>query len=91
MVAAHTSNGANLDPTVDAASSAGWRRWLNELSTREQARLAQFGAIVVAGFVAAIGLLYAFVWLADQVLDLETRAIDLGRQVVRGNVERVFG
>jgi undecaprenyl-diphosphatase len=40
-------------------------------------RLAQFGAIVVAGFVAAVLVLYAFAWLADQVLDQETQALDL--------------
>ena len=40
------------------------------------ARLAQFGGIVAAGFVAAVLVLYGFAWLANEVLDQETQAID---------------
>jgi undecaprenyl-diphosphatase len=44
----------------------------------EQGRAARFGGIVAAGFVLAVVVLYAFAWLADQVLEQETRALDLG-------------
>jgi undecaprenyl-diphosphatase len=40
------------------------------------ARLAEFGAIVVAGFVAAVLVLWAFAWLATEVLEQETTALD---------------
>lgn len=55
----------------------GWRRWLAELREHEQGRLAEFGAIVVAGFLGAVVLLYAFAWLANEVLEQETLALDL--------------
>lgn len=38
--------------------------------------LAQFGGIVCAGFLAAVLLLYAFAWLANEVLEQETLALD---------------
>ena len=38
--------------------------------------LAQFGGIVGAGFLAAALLLYAFAWLANEVLEQETLALD---------------
>jgi len=66
----------NVDPTVDAASPSGWRDWLAELGHYEQGRVAEYGAILVAGFAAAAVLLYAFAWLATEVLDQETSAID---------------
>jgi membrane-associated phospholipid phosphatase len=40
-------------------------------------RLAESSAIVVAGFVCVVVFLYAFAWLADQVLEQETQALDL--------------
>jgi membrane-associated phospholipid phosphatase len=67
----------DLDPTVDSAPARGWRGWTIEILQHEQARLAEFGGIVVAGFVAAVVLLYAFAWLAYQVLDQETQTLDL--------------
>ena len=39
-------------------------------------KLAQFGGIVAAGFVAAVLVLYGFAWLANEVLEQETQAID---------------
>jgi membrane-associated phospholipid phosphatase len=48
------------------------------VDNREQERVARFGGIVLAGFVAAVAVLYAFAWLADQVLDQETQALDFG-------------
>jgi membrane-associated phospholipid phosphatase len=75
-VATRSERHSDLDPTLDAASASTWRRWLAELAGDER-RLGQFGAIVLAGFVGAIVVLYAFLWLADQVLDQETQALDL--------------
>ncbi len=48
-----------------------------DFETYDQDRLARFGAIALVGFVAAVALLYAFAWLADQVLEQETQALDL--------------
>ena len=39
-------------------------------------RLAEFGGIIVAGFAAAVVLLYAFARLANEVLEQETTAMD---------------
>jgi undecaprenyl-diphosphatase len=41
-----------------------------------EVRAAEFGAIVVAGFVAAAVLLYLFAWVANQALAEETHAWD---------------
>src|SRR5947208_3702405 len=65
------------EPLVERASSDGWRRRIVELGRTEQGRVAEFGAIVVAGFLAAVVLLYAFACLANEVLDHETQALDL--------------
>jgi undecaprenyl-diphosphatase len=65
------------DPALQARSPHGWRRWLTELGEHEPARLAESGAILIAGFVAAIVLLYGFAWLAYQVLDRQTQTVDL--------------
>lgn len=65
-----------LDPTVAARSPTGWRRWLAALAHYQRARVAEFGVIVVLGFVAAMALLYAFAWLAGEVLEQETQSID---------------
>ena len=43
---------------------------------REAERVAEFGGIVVAGFVAAVLVLYAFGWLADEVLEQQTATLD---------------
>ena len=67
----------HADPAVDARSPTGWRDWLLELARHERARVAEFGAILVAGFVAAAVLLYAFAWLAGEVLEQDTHAADL--------------
>src|SRR5438874_3467373 len=65
------------EPLVERASSDGLRRRLVELGHTEEGRVAEFGAIVVAGFLAAVVLLYAFAWLANEVLDQETHALDV--------------
>ncbi|MBV8718315.1 MAG: phosphatase PAP2 family protein [Chloroflexi bacterium] len=70
--------GRRVDPTVDARSPSVWRSWLEQLGRNEQARLAEFGVILVGGFVAAALLLYAFAWLATEVLEQDTQAIDMG-------------
>jgi undecaprenyl-diphosphatase len=65
------------DPALQAHSPRGWRRWLTDLGHREPARLAESGAILVGGFVAALVFLYAFALLAYEVLDQQTRSVDL--------------
>ena len=42
----------------------------------DTARLARFGGIVGAGFAAAVLVLYAFAWLATEVIEQETVALD---------------
>jgi membrane-associated phospholipid phosphatase len=73
-----TSADDRADPTVAARSPTGWRRWLAHFGYDDQEQVAKFGAVVVAGFGAAVILLYAFAWLATEVLDQETAALDLG-------------
>jgi undecaprenyl-diphosphatase len=65
------------DPTVDARSPTGWRDWLLQLAQQERARLAEFGVILAAGFVASAVLLYLFAWLASEVLEQDTHTADL--------------
>jgi undecaprenyl-diphosphatase len=65
------------DPVVDERSPSGWRSWLLELAEHQRTRVAEFGAILVAGFVAAVLLLNAFAWLASEVLEQDTLAADL--------------
>lgn len=72
-MAAHSKRRTQLIPHPQT----GWRHWLADLERNEQGRLAEFGAIVVAGFIAAVVVLYAFAWLATEVLDQETQALDL--------------
>jgi undecaprenyl-diphosphatase len=75
--AQHQHFDSGSDPTVDARSPTGWRDWLVQLVQQERARVAEFGAILVLGFVAAAVLLYAFAWLASEVLEQDTHAADL--------------
>jgi undecaprenyl-diphosphatase len=65
-----------LDPTVEAASSEGWRRWASDLGHYDKDRLAGFGGVIVAAAVLGIVLLYLFVKIADDVLGQETAALD---------------
>jgi len=65
------------DPGLAARSPHGWRRWLRDLGQREPERLATSGAILLAGFIAAVLLLYGFAWLAYAVLEQQTQALDL--------------
>jgi undecaprenyl-diphosphatase len=39
-------------------------------------RVAAFGGVVIAGFVAAVVVLYGFAWLANEVLEQETVTLD---------------
>jgi membrane-associated phospholipid phosphatase len=47
-----------------------------QMGNRQTERLAEFGGIVVAGFAAAVVLLYGFALLANEVLERETTAMD---------------
>ena len=69
--------GDPLDPTVEARSPSGWRRWIEDLGHYEQARVAEFSAILLVGFIAAAVLLYAFAWIASEVLEQDTEHLDL--------------
>jgi membrane-associated phospholipid phosphatase len=64
------------DPLVEAHSQAAWRRWLNELGRDDPESVAGFGVVVGLGFVLGIAAMYAFLWLADEVLEHETTALD---------------
>ena len=68
---------ARTDPSLAKRSPAGWRRWLSELGHDDQERLAQSGAILLAGSLAAVATLYGFAWLAYAVLEQQTQALDL--------------
>ena len=65
------------DPSLVARSPTGWRRWLQEIGRHEPVRLAESGAILFAGFLAAVALLYVFAWLAYAVLEQQTQTLDL--------------
>jgi membrane-associated phospholipid phosphatase len=64
------------DPLVEAHSQAAWRRWLDELGREDPERVAGFGVVVAVGFVLGIGAMYAFLRLADEVLEQQTTALD---------------
>lgn len=68
---------AREDPSLAQRSPAGWRRWLEDLGHHRQERIAESGAILIAGSVAAVAALYAFAWLAYAVLEQQTQAVDL--------------
>jgi membrane-associated phospholipid phosphatase len=65
-----------LDPTVAAASPSGWRRWLLRVGHDEPHRAVAFGIVLGGGFLTGAAALYAFAWLANEVLDQETTRID---------------
>jgi undecaprenyl-diphosphatase len=71
-----TATNNSADPTVATRSPSGWRHWLDDLGHYEQQRLAEFGAVLLAGFVAAAVLLYAFAWIASEVLEQDTQSLD---------------
>src|SRR5262249_47965548 len=68
---------SHADPGLDRRSASAWRRWLDHLIHHSQVRLAESGAIVLAGFVAAAVLLNAFAWIASEVLERDTLSLDL--------------
>jgi membrane-associated phospholipid phosphatase len=65
-----------FDPSVDAATERRWQAWLGRVVGRERERLAGFGAVVVLGFLAGAGAVYAFAWLATEVLEQDTTRVD---------------
>jgi membrane-associated phospholipid phosphatase len=67
---------AEFEVAVESAPAKDWARWLAELARHPQEQLPQFGGPVVAGFVAAIVILYAFTKLAYEVLEQETATLD---------------
>jgi membrane-associated phospholipid phosphatase len=71
-----TVRGNHIDPTVAAASESTWRRWLTTIVSLQRGRLASFGVIVLLGFLAGVAALYAFIYLADGVLELQTASLD---------------
>jgi membrane-associated phospholipid phosphatase len=64
------------DPTVEPAPPEGWRRWARELGHYDQDRVAEFGGIIIGAAVLGVVLLYLFVRVADEVLGLQTVALD---------------
>jgi undecaprenyl-diphosphatase len=65
-----------IDPTVSVAAPEGWRRWISDLGHYEKDRLAGFGGVIAGGALLGIVLLYLFIRIADDVLGLETVALD---------------
>jgi undecaprenyl-diphosphatase len=66
----------DVDVAVESAPAKDWAHWASELARHQQERLAEFGGAVVAGCVAAVVVLYAFAWLAYEVLQQQTAALD---------------
>ncbi|HEY3061766.1 MAG TPA: hypothetical protein VGL99_22565, partial [Chloroflexota bacterium] len=64
-----------LDPVIARQSEAAWRRWLDQLGRRPE-RVAGFGAIIGLAFVLGLAAMYAFIRLADEVLEQQTLALD---------------
>src|SRR5947207_8203045 len=73
----HVSMRAAVDPAVESAAPRGWAAWLRTLVLRSPERLAGFGGTIALGFGLSLLLMYGFIWLADQMLDNETKAMDL--------------
>ena len=65
-----------IDPTVDAAPPEGWRRWAGELGRYDQDRVAEAGGIMLGAALLGVVLLYLFIRIADDVLGLQTVALD---------------
>ena len=65
-----------FDVAVESAPARDWAGWVAELAQHPQEQLPQFGGAVIAGFVAAIVILYAFTKLAYEVLEQETATLD---------------
>lgn len=74
--ARRTRSRRRLDPTVDAASDRNWQRWATQLGHRDPERVAAFGLVAGIGFLAAIVALFAFAWLANQMLGQATLQLD---------------
>ena len=64
------------DPTVAAATAAGWRAWLTQLLTAGRARLAALGLVLSLGFGVGLVTLYLFAVLADTVVEGDTERLD---------------
>jgi len=64
-----------LDPVIAQQSEAAWRRWLDQLG-RQPERVAGFGALIGLAFVLGLAAMYAFIRLADEVLEQQTLALD---------------
>jgi membrane-associated phospholipid phosphatase len=67
---------AGLDPSVMAAPYERWRGWARQIWRYEQQRLAGFGGLVAIGFIGGVIVMYLFAWLASEVLEQETKALD---------------
>ncbi len=68
---------ARLDPTVAQDSERDWRLWLFGLAHAGRTQLAEFGVLLVLGFVFGLLALYAFSELSSEVMEQETQALDL--------------
>ena len=64
------------DPSVESAGAEGWRRWASEIGHYDPDRLAGFGGFIAGGFVLGVICLYAFAWLAEEVMAKQTTSLD---------------
>ncbi len=66
---------SKLDPVIAQQSEAGWHRWLDQLGHQPE-RVAGFGALIGLAFMVGVVAMYAFIRLADEVLEQQTVAFD---------------
>ena len=67
-----------IDPTIAAASPAGWRRWLLRRMRSGWAWLGQLGLTLLLGLLGGLVSLFFFARLADEVMEHDTQRLDDG-------------
>src|SRR5262249_44891405 len=73
-----TEQGAGevVDPLTRVAGARTWLRWLSDLISHPRARIAAFGSVLLGGFALGAVALFGFAWLANEVLEQATAALD---------------
>jgi membrane-associated phospholipid phosphatase len=76
MATTHDHREGERDLAVETAPGTDPAHWIMGLATHQQERLARLGGAALAGILVAIVALYAFGWLAYEVLERQTAALD---------------